>query len=132
MSLNTRCNALQAAKVAPKDPDLRKKLSECEKAVKRIRFEEALATPESEITHISDTIELDSFIIESGYKGPMMEGEGLLCAGGCRVHCTSYFYTLTSSLRSPRNLGGNARWASRCTKGGLYIEEQQNRETASA
>lgn len=37
--------APQAAKVAPKDPDLRKKLSECEKAVKRIRFEEALSTP---------------------------------------------------------------------------------------
>jgi serine/threonine-protein phosphatase 5 len=33
--------------VAPNDPDLRKKLSECEKAVKRIKFEEALATPVS-------------------------------------------------------------------------------------
>jgi hypothetical protein len=39
--------AAQAAKVAPKDPDLRKKLSECERAVKRIRFEEALSTPVS-------------------------------------------------------------------------------------
>jgi hypothetical protein len=39
--------APQAAKVAPKDPDLRKKLSECERAVKRIRFEEALSTPVS-------------------------------------------------------------------------------------
>lgn len=37
----------QAAKVAPKDPDLRKKLSECERAVKRIKFEEALSTPVS-------------------------------------------------------------------------------------
>jgi hypothetical protein len=36
---------LQAAKVAPKDPDLRKKLAECEKAIKRIKFEEALSTP---------------------------------------------------------------------------------------
>ena len=33
----------QAAEVAPRDPDLRKKLSECAKAVKRIKFEEALA-----------------------------------------------------------------------------------------
>ena len=39
--------ALQAAKVAPKDPDLRKKLLECERAVKRIKFEEALSTPVS-------------------------------------------------------------------------------------
>lgn len=37
--------AAQAAKVAPKDPDLRKKLTECERAVKRIKFEEALGTP---------------------------------------------------------------------------------------
>jgi hypothetical protein len=35
----------QAARRAPRDPDLRRKLTECEKAVKRIRFEEALATP---------------------------------------------------------------------------------------
>lgn len=37
----------RAAKVAPKDPDLRKKLLECEKEVKRIRFEEALSLPVS-------------------------------------------------------------------------------------
>jgi hypothetical protein len=37
--------AAQAARRAPRDPDLRRKLSECEKAVKRIKFEEALATP---------------------------------------------------------------------------------------
>lgn len=36
---------MQAAKRAPRDPDLRRKLTECEKAVKRIKFEEALATP---------------------------------------------------------------------------------------
>ena len=36
-----------AAKVAPRDADLQKKLLACEKEVKRIRFEEALATPVS-------------------------------------------------------------------------------------
>ena len=36
-----------AARLAPRDPDLRKKLTSCEKEVKRIRFEEALATPVS-------------------------------------------------------------------------------------
>lgn len=35
----------RAAAVAPRDPDLRKKLEQCEREVKRIRFEEALATP---------------------------------------------------------------------------------------
>lgn len=33
--------------MAPRDPDLRKKLAECEKEVKRLRFEEALAVPVS-------------------------------------------------------------------------------------
>lgn len=36
-----------AARLAPKDPDCRRKLASCEKEVKRIRFEEALATPVS-------------------------------------------------------------------------------------
>ena len=35
----------QASKVAPRDPDLKKKLTDCDKEVKRLRFEEALATP---------------------------------------------------------------------------------------
>lgn len=38
-----------AARLAPRDPDLRKKLAACEKEVKRIRFEEALATPVSDV-----------------------------------------------------------------------------------
>ncbi|KIY99524.1 protein phosphatase 5 [Monoraphidium neglectum] len=65
-----------AAKRAPRDPDLRRKLAECEKAVKRLRFEEALATPESEITHVSDTIDLASMEVEDGYKGPRMQEDG--------------------------------------------------------
>ncbi|GBF88948.1 hypothetical protein Rsub_01447 [Raphidocelis subcapitata] len=65
-----------AAKRAPRDPDLRHKLSECEKAVKRIRFEEALATPESEITHVSDTIDLESMAVEESYSGPRMQEDG--------------------------------------------------------
>lgn len=35
----------QAAKVAPQDRDVRKKLADCEREVKRLRFEEALAVP---------------------------------------------------------------------------------------
>ena len=44
----------RAAQVAPRDPDLRKKLEQCEREVKRIRFEEALATPVRErATHVT-------------------------------------------------------------------------------
>ena len=35
----------RAAKVNARDPDLRKKLEQCEREVKRLRFEEALAAP---------------------------------------------------------------------------------------
>lgn len=44
---NAYADFKRAAKVAPRDTDLRKKLLECEKEVKRIRFEEALALPVS-------------------------------------------------------------------------------------
>jgi len=35
-----------AARLAPRDPDLRRKLVEAERELKRVRFEEALAIPE--------------------------------------------------------------------------------------
>lgn len=35
----------RAARLSPKDPDLRRKLTECERIVKRMRFEESLAMP---------------------------------------------------------------------------------------
>lgn len=62
-----------AAKVAPRDPDLRRKLAECERAVKRIRFEEALATPEGEVAHASDSVDLGSMAVEDAYDGPRMD-----------------------------------------------------------
>lgn len=63
-----------AAKVAPNDPDLRRKLAECEKEVKRLRFEEALATPEEEVVLVSSTLDLTSMPVEDAYKGPRMQG----------------------------------------------------------
>ncbi len=36
-----------AARLAPKDPDLRRRLAEAEKEFKRVKFEEALALPVS-------------------------------------------------------------------------------------
>ncbi|GLC60870.1 hypothetical protein PLESTB_001685400 [Pleodorina starrii] len=64
-----------AAKVAPRDPDLRKKLAECEKEVKRLRFEEALAVPESEAISVLATLDLSMYDnIEESYTGPRMQG----------------------------------------------------------
>jgi len=42
-SIESRIGNPQAAQVAPRDPDLRRKLSLCEKAYKRQKFEEAVA-----------------------------------------------------------------------------------------
>ncbi|GFR51802.1 hypothetical protein Agub_g14261 [Astrephomene gubernaculifera] len=64
-----------AAKVAPRDPDLRRKLSECEKEVKRLRFEEALAVPDSEAVSVLETLDLSIYDnIEESYTGPRMQG----------------------------------------------------------
>eukprot|EP00879_Flechtneria_rotunda_P029175 GHRR01031455.1.p1 GENE.GHRR01031455.1~~GHRR01031455.1.p1 ORF type:complete len:204 (+),score=62.35 GHRR01031455.1:241-852(+) len=71
-----------AAKIASNDPDLRKKLTECEKAIKRIKFEEALGTPDSEITHVSETIDLSMMPVEESYTGPRMADDG---AGGYKI-----------------------------------------------
>lgn len=62
-----------AAKLAPRDPDLRRKLAESEKELKRVRFEEALALPEEEQRIVSDSIELDEMVVEDSYRGPRME-----------------------------------------------------------
>eukprot|EP00201_Polytomella_parva_P018516 CAMPEP_0175057022 /NCGR_PEP_ID=MMETSP0052_2-20121109/11018_1 /TAXON_ID=51329 ORGANISM="Polytomella parva, Strain SAG 63-3" /NCGR_SAMPLE_ID=MMETSP0052_2 /ASSEMBLY_ACC=CAM_ASM_000194 /LENGTH=500 /DNA_ID=CAMNT_0016322159 /DNA_START=173 /DNA_END=1675 /DNA_ORIENTATION=- len=61
-----------AAKVAPNDPDLRKKLAECEKEVKRLRFEEALAGPAT--ATVTSTINISDMTVEDSYTGPRMEG----------------------------------------------------------
>ncbi|KAG1668466.1 hypothetical protein FOA52_005239 [Chlamydomonas sp. UWO 241] len=63
-----------AAKVVPSDAGLRKKLSECEKEVKRQKFEDALATPDELVVLASSQIVLEDMPVEDGYKGPRMSG----------------------------------------------------------
>lgn len=65
-------NFKYAAKLAPRDADLRKKLSEAEKELKRVRFEEALALPE-DTTSALVNINLDEIDVEGSYSGPVME-----------------------------------------------------------
>lgn len=64
----------RAAKVAPRDPDLRRKMKECEKAVQKIRFEEALAGPEAEAAPpASEAVDLEAMVVPDSYDGPRME-----------------------------------------------------------
>ncbi|KAF2302191.1 hypothetical protein GH714_033694 [Hevea brasiliensis] len=47
----------QVKKICPNDPDAIKKLKECEKAVMKLKFEEAIAAPESERRSVADSID---------------------------------------------------------------------------
>ncbi|KAL5164952.1 Serine/threonine-protein phosphatase 5 [Glycine soja] len=47
----------QVKKMCPNDPDATKKLKECEKAVMKLKFEEAIAAPESERRSIAESID---------------------------------------------------------------------------
>ena len=55
----------RAAQVNARDPDLRKKLTQCEKEVKRIRFEEAVATPVSSPSFQKDPADRRAILLQS-------------------------------------------------------------------
>lgn len=63
-----------AARVAPSDPDLKRKLLECEKEVKRQRFEEAL-NMEKDAKSATEQVVLTDIHVEASYTGPRMEGD---------------------------------------------------------
>ncbi|KAI6697204.1 hypothetical protein NL676_017323 [Syzygium grande] len=50
----------QVKRLSPNDPDASKKLKECEKAVMKLKFEEAIAVPESARHSVADSIDYDS------------------------------------------------------------------------
>lgn len=47
-------------KICPNDPDASKKLKECEKAVMKLKFEEAIAVPDSQRRSVADSIDFHS------------------------------------------------------------------------
>eukprot|EP00887_Chlorella_sp_A99_P006019 scaffold27.g6019.t1 len=61
-----------AAKLSPNDPDLRRKLAEAEKELRRELFEAALST-EHDHKPTSDGVVLEDFAIEESYRGPHLE-----------------------------------------------------------
>ena len=44
-------------KICPNDPDATRKLKECEKAVQKIRFEEAISVRDAERCSVADSID---------------------------------------------------------------------------
>ncbi|XP_041005270.1 serine/threonine-protein phosphatase 5 isoform X3 [Juglans microcarpa x Juglans regia] len=50
----------QVKKIRPNDPDATRKLKECEKAVMKLKFEEAIAAPQSQRRSVADSIDYHS------------------------------------------------------------------------
>ncbi|MBA0604543.1 hypothetical protein Godav_017196 [Gossypium davidsonii] len=65
----------QVKKICPNDPDATKKLKECEKAVMKLKFEEAISVPESERRFVADSIDYRSIEVEPQYSGAKIEGD---------------------------------------------------------
>ncbi|ONK80106.1 uncharacterized protein A4U43_C01F13950 [Asparagus officinalis] len=65
----------QVKRICPNDPDATKKLKECEKAVQKIRFEEAIAVQESGRRSVAGSIDFHCINVEPQYAGARIEGE---------------------------------------------------------
>ncbi|KAL1332271.1 hypothetical protein HN51_061107 [Arachis hypogaea] len=65
----------QVKKMCPNDPDATKKLRECEKAVMKLKFEEAIAAPESQRRSVAESIDYHSIDVEAQYSGARIEGD---------------------------------------------------------
>ncbi|KAH0654585.1 hypothetical protein KY289_032263 [Solanum tuberosum] len=65
----------QVKKLCPNDPDAAKKLKECEKAVMKLKFEEAISVPESQRRSVADSIDYHSIEVEPQYAGARIEGD---------------------------------------------------------
>ncbi|KAM5579974.1 serine/threonine-protein phosphatase 5 [Rosa sericea] len=65
----------QVKKICPNDPDATKKLKECEKAVMKLKFAEAISVPESQRRPVADSINYRSLEVEPQYSGARIEGD---------------------------------------------------------
>ncbi|BFG25575.1 hypothetical protein CerSpe_118490 [Prunus speciosa] len=65
----------QVKRISPNDPDATKKLKECEKAVMKLKFAEAISVPESERRPVADSINYRSIDVEPQYSGARIEGD---------------------------------------------------------
>ncbi|XP_047331501.1 serine/threonine-protein phosphatase 5-like isoform X2 [Impatiens glandulifera] len=65
----------QVNKICPNDPDTTKKLKECEKAVMKLKFEEAIAAPESGRRSVADSIDYQTTDVGPQYSGAKIEGD---------------------------------------------------------
>ncbi|TVU17044.1 hypothetical protein EJB05_33054 [Eragrostis curvula] len=67
----------QVKRICPNDPDATRKLKECEKAVQKIRFEEAISVGDAEKRSVADSIDYHIIEVEPQYAGPRIDGEAI-------------------------------------------------------
>ncbi|KAJ1282118.1 hypothetical protein BS78_03G025700 [Paspalum vaginatum] len=67
----------QVKKICPNDPDATRKLKECEKAVQKIRFEEAISVGDAETHSIADSIDYHTIEVEPQYTGARIDGDAI-------------------------------------------------------
>ncbi|CAN6483498.1 unnamed protein product [Victoria cruziana] len=65
----------QVKRIRPNDPDATKKLKECEKAVMKLKFEEAIAVQDHERHSVADSIDFHSIVVGSEYSGARIDGD---------------------------------------------------------
>ncbi|XP_009142088.1 serine/threonine-protein phosphatase 5 isoform X3 [Brassica rapa] len=65
----------QVKRICPNDPDAARKLKECEKAVMKMKFEEAISAPVSERRSVAESIDYHTIEVEPQYSGARIEGE---------------------------------------------------------
>ncbi|TVU22765.1 hypothetical protein EJB05_32483 [Eragrostis curvula] len=67
----------QVKRICPNDPDATRKLKECEKAVQKIRFEEAISVGHTETRSIADSIDYHTIEVEPQYTGARIDGDAV-------------------------------------------------------
>ena len=60
-------------KLHPNDRDARSKLQACEKEVKRMRFEAAIASADEERVSLVDKVDFENLLVEEGWTGARMD-----------------------------------------------------------
>ncbi|KAG2309515.1 hypothetical protein Bca52824_029263 [Brassica carinata] len=65
----------QVKRICPNDPDAARKLRECEKAVMKLKFEEAISVPVSERRSVAESVDFHTIEVEPQYSGARIEGE---------------------------------------------------------
>eukprot|EP00982_Pelagococcus_subviridis_P015959 31440-Pelagococcus_subviridis.AAC.19 len=62
----------KVVQLQPRNLEGKKKVRECELALRKQRFEYAIRVPESVLVKVSDSIELDTITVENTYDGPRL------------------------------------------------------------